>query len=182
MKYIKLFEAFMSYDDLSRKGGWGSPSDIEEDLRMTVINLMRYGNVSDRLKDIEFEDQSSDKGVKWEIVVSGKGDDIIHAYKDDKWRGQYKWFLNKKKSSTNDIQKYFLDKYTDQLEQYIASMKAFDFHYQMADGAAYKKGLAHAEELRKLYDSLSSSDKKKAHLEFTKLYSSKQDFKSFKGA
>ena len=73
MKYVKTFEAYVSYSDYEKKNSrWGSPSDIESDLRQVMNNILTYGGISDHLEDIEFNDQSSDRGIKWEIRIFGE--------------------------------------------------------------------------------------------------------------
>ena len=188
MKHIKLFETYLNekyitYDKLGKWGKYSNESEVEDDLRMTVINMFLYAGISNKLDDVIYTDQSSDKGIKWEIEVTSKGSDMIHAYKDGKFRGQYEWYLNKKRSSKYDIQQYFLDKLISPLDQYLAQLKGFDFYYQMADDSrAYKRGQAQAEELKQLYSKLSSSDQKKAHKEWLKASKTQVDFKQFQGA
>jgi len=178
-KNVMTFEAYVSYDDMK---GWGNPSDIEEELKRIVLNLFKYADINDNLKDLKYTDQSSDKGIKWQIDIKGKGNDIIHAYKDGSWRGQYEWYLNKKKSSEYDIQQYFLNKYVSDLDQYIASMKAFDYTYQRSDDhRKWKAGSEHSKNLETMYSNLSNSDKKKAHKAFIKHHKSSTDFNSFSG-
>ena len=184
MKHIKLYESYISEKYITYdKIGWGTASDIEDDLKMTLVNLLRYGGISDKLDDVIYTDQSSDKGIKWEIEVKGKGSDTLHAYKDGKMRGDYEWYLNKKKSSAYDIQQHFLNKYVSDLDKYIAAMKAFDVYYEMADGKAYKAGAAQADNLKVLYKALSKADQKKAYKEFIKTHKkSDRDVNSFYGA
>ena len=184
MKHIKLYESYISekYITYDKMGNWGNASDIEDDLRMTVINMFLYGGISNQLDDVIYTDQSSDKGIKWEIEVKGKSSDTLHAYKDGKMRGQYEWFLNKKKSSKGEIQDYFLNKYVSELDKYIAAMEDFDVNYEYADGKAYKEGAKQADELRVLYKALSKADQKKAYNAFIKTHKSTDvDFKSFYG-
>ena len=179
MKYVKTFEAYISYDKM---GNWGSASEIEDELRMTIINLLTYAGISNNLDDVQYEDQSTDKGIKWQIEIKGKGSDIIHAYKDGKMRGEYEWYLNKKKSSKYDIQQYFLDKYISKLEQYYTLLKNFDRdkkdhrHFKSLD--EYK---AQAKKLADLYGSMSSSEKKKAHTQYIKFFKENVSFEEFKG-
>ena len=188
MKHVKLYEAYISeryvtYDDLGKWGKYSNESEIEDDLRMQVINMFLYGAISNHLDDVIYTDQSSDKGIKWQIEIKGKGSDTIHAYKDGKFRGQYEWYLNKKRSSKYDIQHYFLNKYVPVLDQYLAALKSFDFYYQMADDSrAYKRGQAQAEELKQLYSKLNSSDQKKAHKEWLNKTKTQVDIKQFQGA
>ena len=184
MKYVKTFEAYVSYSDYEKKNSrWGSPSDIESDLRQVMNNILTYGGISDHLEDIEFNDQSSDRGIKWEIRIFGeKGSDTIHAYKKTTWQGDYEFYLNKKKSSKSDIQQYFLDAYVSDLDNYIASMKSYDVHYQKSDDSrAYKRGASHAEELKQMYAKLSSKDQKAAAEAYAKRHDVKVDYKTFKG-
>ena len=151
MKYVKTFEAYTSYSDYEKKrSNWGKPADIQEDLERKIMNLLEYGDIKSRLEDVEFEDQSSDKGIKWEVtVIGGKGIDVIHAYKKTTYRGEYELYLNKKKSSEYEIQQYFLNKYVSDLEKYVASMKSYDIHYEKSDDSrAYKRGSEHAKKLK----------------------------------
>lgn len=188
MKHVQLYESYLSekyitYDKLGKWGKYSNESEVEDDLRMTVINMFLYAGISNKLDDVIYTDQSSDKGIKWEIEVKGKGSDIIHVYKDGKFRGEYEWYLNKKRSSKADIQQYFLDKLISTLDQYLAQLKGFDFYYHMADDSrAYKRGQAQADALKQLYSKLNSSDQKRAHAEWLKASKTQVDIKQFQGA
>lgn len=180
MKYVQTFEAYISYDKM---GNWGSDSvEIEDDLRMTIDKLFRYGSISNHLGAFTFTDQSSDKGIKWQIEIEGKGSDIIHAYKDGKMRGEYEWYLNKKKSSKHDIQQYFLNKYISKVEQYYTLLKNFDidkkYHKHFKSQDEYN---SQVNNLKDLYDSMSSSEKKKAHKEYIKAFKKDVEFNEFRG-
>lgn len=187
MKYVRLFEQFVNeeyitYDKLGKWGKYSNESEVEDDLRMAVIRLFLYGGISDQLDDVIYTDQSSDKGIKWQIEITGKGSDIIHAYKDGKMKGEYEWFLNKKKSSKYDIQQYFLNKYVSKLDQYIFDMKGFEIdkkdhrHFKSQD--EYK---TQASNLTDLYKQLSKSDQKKAYTEFIKIHKTNTEFNDFIG-
>jgi hypothetical protein len=188
MKHVKLYEAYISekyvtYDDLGKWGKYSNESEVEDDLRMKMIRLFQYAAISNYLDDVEYTDQSSDKGIKWQIKIKGKGTDIIHAYKTDKYKGSYEFYLNKKKSSEYDIQQHFLNKYVPALDQYLAAVKGYDYTYQRSDDSrAYKKGGEQKKDLIDLYSKLSNSDKKKAHAAFSKKTKSNPDFASFTGA
>ena len=85
MKHILTLEGYYSYDDF-KKGKWGTPAEIEEDLRTAVIKLFTYAGISDNLDDVEYEDQSNDKGIKWQITIKhAEGKDILHAYMHTNW-------------------------------------------------------------------------------------------------
>ena len=188
MKHVKLYEAYISekyvtYDDLGKWGKYSNESEVEDDLRMKMIRLFQYASISNYLDDVEYTDQSSDKGIKWQIEIKGKGTDIIHAYKTDKYKGSYEFYLNKKKSSEYDIQQYFLNKYVPELDQYLAAVKGYDYTYQRSDDSrAYKKGGEQKKDLIDLYSKLSNSDKKKAYAAFSKKTKSDPDFTTFTGA
>jgi hypothetical protein len=188
MKHIKLYESYirekyMTYDDLGNWGKYSNESEIEDDLRMKMIRLFQYASISNHLDDVEYTDQSSDKGIKWQIKIKGKGTDIIHVYKTDKYKGSYEFYLNKKKSSEYDIQQHFLNKYVPELDQYLAAVKGYDSTYQYSDDSrAYKRGQNQAQNLKDLYDKLSSSDKKKAHKAYVDATKNNVDFKTFGGA
>jgi len=182
MKYMKTFEAYISYDKLK---SWGKypEGEVEDDLRMKVINLFQYAGISNYLDDVIYTDQSSDKGIKWQIEVIGPGNkDLIHAYKDGKFKGQYEWYLNKKKSSEYDIQQYFLNKYVSKTEQYYHLLKNFDRdkkthrHFKSVD--EYK---AQAKKLADLYDSMSSKEQKVAHQRYMQFFKENIPFNEFKG-
>ena len=179
MKHFKTFEAYISYDKM---GSWGSPEDIKVELERELNNLFKFGGISNQLKDLIYTDQSTDKGIKWEIDVKGKGSDIIHAYKNGKMRGDYEWFLNKKKSSKADIQDYFLSKYVSKVEQYYSLLKNFDidkkYHKHFKSQDEYN---SQVNNLKDLYNSMSDSEKKKAHKQYVKAFKKDVEFSEFKG-
>jgi hypothetical protein len=180
-KFVMTYEKYIGYGDFKNK--WGSPDDIQQDLNLVISRLIAYGGIENHIKHISYDDQSSDKGIKWEITLDGKGSDVIHAYKTSTFRGQYELYLNKKKSNEYEIQQYLLNKYLSDLDRYIAGAKSFDSTYMYSDdNRAYQSGSAHAAELRSLYSKLSSSDKKKAHQAFIDYTKKNVDFKSFTGA
>jgi hypothetical protein len=184
MKNIMTFESYISYADYAKsKSRFGTPTDIEEDLRITLRNMLNFSNILDQL-DIELEDQSTDKGIKWEATLSGKkGKDTIHAYKNNPFRGKYEFYLNKKKTSEKDIQNYFINKYVSDLDSYMSSVKAYDKNYIYSDdGSAYRKGEAQRDNLIAMYAALSDSDKRKAADFYSKHYGEKIDPTKFKGA
>ena len=54
MKYVKTFEAYITYDKM---GNWGSPSEIEDELRTELTHLFKYANISSQLNDFIYTDQ-----------------------------------------------------------------------------------------------------------------------------
>jgi hypothetical protein len=180
-KFVMTYEKYIGYGDFKNK--WGSPDDIQHDLNIVIGRLIAYGGIENHIKNITYTDQSSDKGIKWEIALNGKGSDLIHAYKTSVFRGQYELYLNKKKSNEYEIQQYLLDKYLSDLDRYTAAVKSFDSTYMYSDDhRAYMNGSSQAKELQNLYSKLSSADKKKAHQIYVDIIKDNKDFKSFTGA
>lgn len=180
-KFVMTYEKYQKYSDYKNRPD--AESFVEDDLRQQIINLFTYAGISDNLKDVNFTDQSSDKGIKWEIEVVGKGKDLIHAYKIGPYLSHWEWYLNKKKSATYDIQQYFLNKYVSDLDKYIAAAKGFDSTHQYSDDSrAYRRGQDQASKLVDLYAKLSASDKKKAHQAFVDATKKNIDFTDFRGA
>ena len=179
---MKTFEAYVSYDKLKN---WGTypEGQVEDELRMKLIHLFQYAGISNQINDTIYTDQSSDKGIKWQIEVIGPGNkDLIHAYKDGKIRGSYEWYLNKKKSSLAEIQKFFLDKYVSKTELYYHMLTTFDRdkrqhrHFKSQD--EYK---AQAKKMADLYDSMNNREKKVAHQRYMQFFKETIDFNEFKG-
>lgn len=180
-KFVMTYEKYQKYSDYKNKPD--AEEFVEDDLRREIINLFKYADISNSFKDMVFNDQSSDKGIKWEIKIKGKGKDLIHAYKIGPYLSHWEFYLNKKKASKYDIQQYFLNKYVSDLDRYIAAAKGFDSTHQYSDDSrAYKRGQDQAQNLKDLYDKLSDSDKKKAHKAYTKATGSKVAFDSFSGS
>ena len=175
MKYILTLENYYTYKDFE-KGRWGTPSEIEEDLRMTIINLLTYAGISDNLDDVEYKDESTDKGIKWKITIKhSEGQDILHAYKKTNWRGQYELYLNKKKSTAYDIQQTFLKKFVSPLDQFLASAESYDFYAAyIDDGRQWKSTTQNNDNIVASFNLLSSGDKRKAKKEILKKFNSKE--------
>ena len=162
-------EKYQSYKDYETgRSKWGTPADIEEDVRTTVINMLK-GNISDKLKDVTFEDQSTDQGIKWQITLKGNGTDLIHMYKVSNWRGAYEWYLNKKKSTKQDILSYLEEKYMSQLEIFLNAARGYDYYAEYIDnGGQYRNAVAKNQSIQDLFNKLSSADKKAAVKELEK--------------
>jgi 8-oxo-dGTP pyrophosphatase MutT (NUDIX family) len=170
-------EKYYTYADFE-KSKWGDPEEMKSDAEVTLRNMMPR----DAFKIKSVTDQSGDKGIKFEFKLSTG--DTVHAYKNSNWRGEYEWFVNKKKMDKRDIQNNFFDK-LDSLDKYLRQLKGHDWYYQYADdNRAFKSGQASSTNLANAYSDLSSGDKKKAYKEFLKLVPKDYDapeFKTFKG-
>ena len=57
MKYILTLEKYIGYNDY-KKGNWGTPSEIEEDVKSTINLILKP--VSDKLKKVEIEENTNE--------------------------------------------------------------------------------------------------------------------------
>lgn len=169
MKYILTLEKYQSYKDYETgRSKWGSPADIEEEVRMLITNTT-YGDIAKRVSDIKFKDQSTDKGIKWEVTLKGDGTDTIHLYKIGNWRGQWEWYLNKKKSTQQDIIDYLQQKYMSKVEVFLRAVRGYDYYAEYIDnGAQYRRASDNNKRIVDLFNNLSSSEKKEALKELQK--------------
>lgn len=172
-KIIMTFEAYQTYNDYG-KTAEQMPMELEKDLNLKVKHLMpTFDN-----KWISSVDDVSDdkKGIKFEIKTSTG--DTLHAFKIGRFLGNWEWYLNKKKKSENEIKTYFMETAISPLERWTLNFKGFDSTYHFADDSrSYNSGLAHEKQITSLYDSLTSSDKRKAYKIYTE--SGRSDIKPF---
>jgi len=169
MKYILTLEKYQSYKDYEQsRSKWGTPADIEHEVK-TIISHILTDNISSQVTNLEFDDLSSDKGIKWQITIKGQGADVIHMYKVDNWRGQYEWYLNKKKTNRDEIESYFQKKYMDNLDIFLQNAKSYDYYADYIDnGREFKRVTINNAEIEKMFTQLSQSDKKAAVKELLK--------------
>ena len=172
MKNIQTFKEFLNeYQTYANYGSRETPESIKADLVFCVNKLIPVKNLKDAAKEIvSVEDKSDDtKGIKFEIVLKSR--DVIDAFKVSAAPGNWEWHLNKKKMSEGQVREALEDKMYTPFEKWLRHYEMRDPYYQMADDhRSYKSGQAQEEYVRKLYDKLSASDKKKAdqHIEKTK--------------
>lgn len=167
MKYVMTFEKYQTYSDYkSGRGMWGSPEDLKAD---AILALKRVLPTFDEKWIDSVEDQSvEDKGIKFEFKV---GNDIIHMLKVGNWRGQWEFYLNKKKMDSNEIQDALEKKHMSELDQFMKYAGSYDFYADYIDnGRQYNDALASNAEIKRMFDKLGSSDKKKAVKELLKKF------------
>jgi len=176
-EYVRLNEKYYSYDDFKNQQ-WATPEELKNDVEVSLRNSMPRDSF--QIKSID--DQSNDKGIKFEIKLDSG--DTVHAYKNSQFRGEYEWFLNKKKVTTYDIQEYVFAKLKP-LDVYVRHLMGHDWYHQYADDhSSWKAGESSNKKIADLYSNLSSGDKKKAIKEYIKLApkdASEPDIKTFKG-
>lgn len=169
-------EKYFTYDDYA-KSKWGTPEEIKKDVEVTVKNKLPGDFEIDSI-----EDQSTDKGIKFEVKLNTK--DTLILYKNKKERFQYEWYINKKKIDSREITSYLVEKMTP-LERYIRAMRMEDWNSNYSDDYSVWKNPKGADEnFTELYSQLSSSDKKEAFKVYTKdgpKTKEKPDFKTFTG-
>lgn len=169
MKYILTLEKYQSYKDFEQsRSKWGTPADIEHEVK-TIISHILTDSISNQISGLEFDDLSSDKGIKWQITIKGKGTDTIHMYKVDNWRGQYEWYLNKKKANRDEIESYLQKKYMDNLDIFLQSAKGYDYYADYIDsGREFKQVTDNNTAIEKMFAQLSTADKRAAVKELLK--------------
>lgn len=157
-EFLNEYQTYAEY----RKGSWGTPQDLKDDVLISVKHLIPVDWKESEKYLKSTVDQSDDKqGIKFEIQL--KTGDTIHAYKVGSYRGSWEWYLNKKKSSKQDILNYLEDKIYTPYQKWQRHYDMSDKTYMYADdNRAYASGRNHAEYIDKLYKALSSADKKKA--------------------
>jgi hypothetical protein len=171
MKNIQTFQEFLNeYQTYAKYGSRETPGSVKADVILNVKDLIPVPAKDVDKEIVSVEDQSDDtKGIKFEIVLKSK--DVIHAFKISAAPGHWEWHLNKKKMTVSQIIETLEDKMYTPFEKWLRHYEMRDPYYQMADDhRSYKSGQAQEEHVRKLYDKLSASDKKKAdqHIEKTK--------------
>lgn len=175
MKYILTLEKYQSYKDFEQsRSKWGTPADIEHEVKMIIGHILT-DSISKQIKSLEFDDLSSDSGIKWQITIKGDGTDTIHMYKIDDWRGQYEWYLNKKKTDRNEIESYLQKKYMDNLDIFLQSAKGYDYYADYIDsGRDFKQATDKNTAIEKMFAQLSTADKRTAVKELLKSGAEKQ--------
>ena len=154
------FEKYTTYSELS-KGKWGSPEELLQDAKFIVSRVLPTDDEK-WIKNIE--DQSTDKGIKFQVTLS-EGD-VIHMYMVAKWRmsvDSWEFYLNKKKTNAIDLIKTLEGKYMSELEKFLKYAFSYDFYAQyIDDGRQYKNATANNERILANFKALSSKDKKGA--------------------
>ena len=129
-------ENYQSYQDYIDQGSkWGSPEELEED---AIITLKRLLPSNDKSWIKKITDESTDKGIK--LVIKLKGGEEIHMYKTTNWRGQWEFYLNRKKIDTYELQKTLDSIYLSDLDKFLKYAFSYDFnaHY-IDDGRQYQR-------------------------------------------
>lgn len=167
MKYIKTFEAYQTYGDYQKsRSKFGTPEELKAD---AILTVKRYLPTSDEKWIEQIEDQSvEDKGIKFELKI---GRDTIHMYKVGTWRGQWEFYLNKKKMDPYDMRTELEGKHLSKLDAFIKYAMSFDFYADYIDnGRQYQAAQANNDAVLKMYKELSSSDQAKAKKELYKKF------------
>jgi len=186
-KYVDTFKVFESkyqtYQDYSRGGmKWATPEELKQDAILQARQIIPASWEETPLLIKSVVDQSSDtKGIKFEISLASG--DTLHLYKVGPMRGGWEVYLNRKVMRSADQAKSALMKGMSPLDRYMLALKSYDYTYAYSDsGRAYDQGTRQAAELRSLYASLSSQDKRRAYQAFSKEFKTEGDFAQFTGA
>jgi hypothetical protein len=179
-KIVMTFEAYQTYSDYSKNGDklGNNIEKLRDDLESDVtIRAKHLAPTFDDKWISSVEDISDDKkGIKFEIKTTTG--DTLHAFKIGRFLGSWEWYLNKKKMSESDIHTILTNKGLTPLERWELNFKGFDSTYMYSDSSnVYNKGSQQEKEILKMYNDLSSSDKRNAY----KIYSEsgRSDIKPF---
>jgi hypothetical protein len=159
MKYIMTFEKYQTYDDYKKgRGSWGSPEELKADAILTLKKLMPSFDEKwiNSIEDVSVES----KGIKFEAKV---GKNLIHMFKVGGLRGQWEFYLNKKKVSEADLEAALEKDNMSDLDLFMKKVGSFDFYADKIDnGGQWRQAKFNNSAVKKVFDKLSSSDKKKA--------------------
>ena len=167
MKYVMTFENYQTYNDYQRGSSkWGTPEELKQD---ATITLKRSLPTFDEKWIDSVEDQSDDKkGIKFEFKI---GVDVVHMFKIGNWRGQWEFYLNKKKISDRDLKKSLEEKHLSKIDAFLKYAYGYDFYTDyIDDGSQYNAANANNRSIEDMFKSLSGSDKKKATKELYKKF------------
>jgi hypothetical protein len=90
-------------------------------------------------------------------------------FKVGNWRGQWEFYLNKKKIESSDLKSRLEKENMSDLELFLKYAKSYDFYYQyIDDGGKYRAAQRNNSAIEDRFNKLSSSDKKKANKELVK--------------
>lgn len=170
MKYVQTFESYQKYTDF-KSMKWGTPEELKDDATLSIKRALP--TFDDKWID-SIEDQSQDdKGIKFEIKV---GRDVIHMYKVDHFRGNWEYYLNKKKITRDDLRTELEKKHLSELDNFLKYASGFDFYAEYIDnGRQYQNAVANNSGIITRYKALGSSDQKKAKQELYKKFSNSKD-------
>ena len=165
------FEKYQKYSDY-KSSKWGSPEDLRQDALISVKRVLPTFDEKwiDSIEDVSVED----KGIKFEVKV---GKNTVHMFKTDSWRGQWEFYLNKKKIDSRELKRTLEKDNLSDLEIFLKYVESYDFYSQYIDsGAQWRAAEANNKAIEKRFDELSTSDKKKAKKEIYKRFK-KHDLK-----
>lgn len=92
-------------------------------------------------------------------------------FKVGNWRGQWEFYLNKKKISSNDLESKLEKENMSELDLFLKYAKSYDFYHQyIDDGGQYRAADQNNSSIIDRFKNLSSSDKKKANKELVKYF------------
>ena len=148
MKYVKTFEAYQTYADYQKgRMTWGTPDDLKAD---AILALKRLLPSFDEKWINDIEDQSDEnKGIKFQFKV---GKDLIHMYKVNSWRGQWEYYLNKKKSNSDQVRDYLEKEHLSALDAFLKHAGSFDYYVEYIDnGGQYQAAQANNSAILKMW-------------------------------
>lgn len=167
MKYLMTFEKYQTYSDYEKqRSKWASPEELKKDATASIKKLLP--TFDEKWIDSTEEQSDDEKGIKFEFKI---GKDLVHMFKVDRWRGQWEYYLNKKKSDEYKIQKHFDETLMSPLESFLKYATGYDFYAAyIDDGRQYQNATANNKRIEDRFSKLSKSDQKKAVKELYKKF------------
>lgn len=152
-----MFEKYLNYKDIKNT----SPDDQAKD----ALNIIKKILPTFDEKWIDnIEDQSSDKGIKFQVELSGG--DTIHMYKTSKWisnESSWDFFINKKKIKPSDLRNSLELKYLSDLDAFLKYAFSYNFESEyINNGKQHKAAVDNNTKILQSFNDLNSSDKKEA--------------------
>ena len=150
MKYFRIIERY-------RKGSPEMRKNMSKQIVGELKRLINDKAFSD-MKSIK--DQSSDKGMKFEVRI---GKDIVHIFVTDDMFNPFEFYLNKRKSNKSVIQRYFDKKYLSDVEEFLEYAGSYDYYASyIDDGRKYRRVMDNNKSILDRFSKLSSSEKRDA--------------------
>lgn len=180
-KDIAISEKYQTYKDYENgRSKWGNPEDLKDDATISVKHVMP--TFSDEWIESITDQSDEQKGIKFEIKVSSG--DVIHMFKLGSWRGDWEFYLNKKKKNKAEVKEYLTMKLLTPYDIWKMNFDNFDHYASFSDDSrAWKNASAHEQTIKNIYARLSSSDQKKAYKYYTqsKYVTNPVNFPDFRG-
>jgi hypothetical protein len=161
-----LIEKYQTYSNYTRlNSSWGSPADLKDDAILSITKLLPTRD-DKWIKSIT--DESTDQGIKFKILLDN--DITIHMFKLGSWRGQWEYYLNRKRISAYDLENKLDNIFLTSVDTFLKYVRNYDFFVDyIDDGARYRAVLANNNKIEQIFKDLSVIEKEEAIKKMNKL-------------